>query len=136
MSMNNKKLSQERNIMTLVFPTALILLLFLEATFHFQLPVLYLVILAIQDIYLYYRSNKKLYLAILFLELCLFFLYWRSTTYSYFVQHSDPEVVAHPELFSDLIRQAQILNYRNYKFGAVIIGVLKTLFNNSQNKGA
>lgn len=35
--------------MTLVFPITLILVLLLEAIFHFQLPVLYLVILAIQD---------------------------------------------------------------------------------------
>lgn len=125
LSMHNK------NIMILVFPITVFLLLLLEAVFNFQFPVLYLVILIIQDIYLYFRTNKKLYLVIFLIELCSFLLYWRSTTYSYFVHNSDPDVVTNPELFSSLIRQAQILNYRRYKSETVIISILKTLYKNS-----
>ena len=114
--------------MTFVFPLAVFLLLFLEAIFHFQLPILYFGILLIQNIYLYKKSNKKLYLVVLLVASCAFLFYWRSTTYSYFVQNSDPEVVANPELFASLIQQAQALNYQNYKTNIVIISVLEAIF--------
>lgn len=132
MSMNNKELSQGRNVTTFMLPIAVFLLLFLEGIFHFQLPVLYFIILMIQDIYLYKQSNNKLYIVLLLIEFCSFLLYWRSTTYSYFVHNSDPDVVTNPELFSSLIRQAQKLNYRKYKSSAVIFSIVKTLFNNSK----